>query len=230
VSDPGAIMIQEIIPGDGETQLSYAALCRAGEPIACLVARRTRQWPMDFGRASTFVETIEAPEVEEPAQRILRALRFDGIVELEFKRDLRDGRLKLLDINPRVWGWHTLGRGAGVDFPYLLWQMMHGALFPEVLRGSAGVRWVRALTDVPTAIGEIRKRRLSILAYLSSLQAPIEFAVLAPDDPLPALLELPGAAYLVWRRRHKNVSGSPATRDATAQVVSPLSSRSGWSR
>ncbi len=228
--DPSLVMIQEFVPGGGECQLSYAALCRDGVPLASLVARRTRQWPMDIGRASTYVETVDAPDVEENATRILAALRFDGLVEVEFKRDPRDGRCKLLDINPRVWGWHTLGRRAGVDFPYLLWQMMHGALFPEVLRGSAGVRWVRALTDVPTAIGEIRKRRLSILAYLSSLQAPIEFAVLAPDDPLPALLELPGAAYLVWRRRHKNVSGSPATRDATAQVVSPLSSRSGWSR
>ena len=53
---------------------------------------------MDFGRASTFVETIEAPDVEEAARRILRALRFAGIIELEFKRDARDGALKLLDI------------------------------------------------------------------------------------------------------------------------------------
>lgn len=199
VSDVSAIMIQELIPGGGETQLSYAALCRDGEPVAHLAARRARQWPMDFGRASTFVETIDAPDVEEAALRILRALRFDGIIELEFKRDGR-GRLKLLDVNPRVWGWHTLGRAAGVDFPYLLWRMVHGEEVAPV-RGRVGVRWVRALTDVPTAIGAIRHGTLSPIDYLWSLRPPIECAVFALDDPLPALFELPASAYLAWGRR-----------------------------
>ena len=199
-SDPAAIMIQELIPGDGDSQLSYAALCSAGEPIAYLVARRARQWPMDFGRASTFVETIDAPDVEDAARRVLAALRFDGIVELEFKRDPRDGALKLLDINPRVWGWHTLGRAAGVDFPYLLWRMVHGLPVAPV-RGRVGVRWVRALTDVPTAFGAIRRGTLSLLDYLWSLRPPIECAVFALDDPLPALLELPATVHVAWGRR-----------------------------
>lgn len=198
--DPSLVMIQELIPGGGEHQLSYAALCRDGQPLASVVARRTRQWPMDFGRASTYVETVDDPDVEENARRILAALRFDGLLEVEFKRDPRDGRCKLLDINPRAWGWHTLGRRAGVDFPYLLWRMLHGEPVTE-LRSDPGVRWVRALTDVPVAIGEISAGRLSVFAYLSSLRGPIEFAVLAPDDPLPALLELPAALYLLWRRR-----------------------------
>jgi predicted ATP-grasp superfamily ATP-dependent carboligase len=155
---------------------------------------------MDFGRASTFVETVEAPQVEELAARVLRTLGFDGIVELEFKRDPRDGRLKLLDINPRVWGWHTLGRAAGVDFPYLLWRMVHGEPVARV-RGRAGVRWVRALTDVPTALRAVRAGQLSLIDYLWSIRPPIECAVLALDDPLPALLEVPEAANVAWGRR-----------------------------
>ena len=202
--DPSLILIQELIPGGGDSQLSYAALCRNGQPLASVVARRTRQWPMDFGRASTFVETVDEPEVEAIARRVLGVLRFDGIVEIEFKRDARDGKLKLLDINPRAWGWHTLGGRAGVDFPYLLWQVMHGASVHDV-RGRVGVRWVRLLTDLPTALQEIRARRLSPFAYLGSLRGPIEFAILARDDPLPALAELPAALRLAWRRHEAAV-------------------------
>jgi predicted ATP-grasp superfamily ATP-dependent carboligase len=198
--DPSLVMIQEIIPGEGEGQLSYAALCRDGEIVASLVARRARQWPADFGRSSTYVETLEAPDVEESGRRILAALRFDGLVEVEFKRDPRDGRLKLLDINPRVWGWHTIGAMAGVDFPVLLWEMDRDEPITEV-RGRPGVRWVRAATDVPAAIHEIRAGRLSIPGYLSSLRGPIAYAIFAPDDPLPALGEVPAGAYLAWRRR-----------------------------
>ena len=213
--DPSLILIQELIPGGGECQLSYAALCRDGEPLASLAVRRTRQWPMDFGRASTYVESIEAPDVEQQARAVLSALRFDGIVEIEFKRDPRDDRLKLLDINPRVWGWHTLGRRAGVDFPYLLWQMVNGAAVAPV-RGRPGVRWVRALTDVPTAIGAIRGGQLSVGSYLASLRGPIEFAVLAADDPLPAIVEVPEAALLAWRRRESARSARGEARPMTS--------------
>ena len=128
------------------------------------------------------------------------ALPFDGLVEVEFKRYRRDGRLKLLDVNPRIWGWHTLGRRAGVDFPYLLWRMLNGAPVSPA-RGRPGVRWVRALTDVPTVLGALRAGELSFPAYLSSLRGPIEYAVLARDDPLPAIVELPSALHLAWVRR-----------------------------
>ena len=36
-------------------------------------------------------------------------------LEIEFKRDIRDGRPKLLDINARAWGWHSIGARAGVE-------------------------------------------------------------------------------------------------------------------
>ena len=219
--DPSLIMVQELIPGIGAQQLSYAALCRDGQPIASVVARRTRQWPMDFGRASTFVETIDDAEVEGSATRVLATLGFTGIVEVEFKRDPRDGQLKLLDINPRAWGWHSLGRAAGVDFAYLLWLMLSGEELPRI-RGRAGVRWVRALTDVPTVLGEIRAGRLSLGAYLRSIRRPIEFAILAADDPVPALIEVPAALALAWRRR--------TARTAERAVHVPCVSTHGASR
>ena len=197
--DPRTIMVQELIPGGGEAQFSYAALCANGKPVASLVARRTRQYPVDFGRSSTFVETVEQPELEEPARALLAALGITGLVEVEFKRDPRDQRYKLLDINPRVWGWHTLGRRVGCDFPYLLWQLIHEQAVPEI-RGQAGVRWVRASTDVLAVARELRRRRLTLAQYIGSFRGPVEPAIFAWDDPLPSLLELPLLAYLALKR------------------------------
>src|SRR5260221_11167636 len=64
---PGNLMVQEIIPGGGESQFSYAALFRDGLSLASLVARGTRQYPIDFGQFSTFVETREEPHVAAPS-------------------------------------------------------------------------------------------------------------------------------------------------------------------
>lgn len=226
--DPEVVMVQELIPGNGEAQFAYAALCVDGLPRASLVARRTRQYPMDFGLSSSYVETVDRPEVEEPARRLLAAMRHTGLAEVEFKYDARDGRYKLLDINPRVWGWHTLGRRAGVDFPYLFWRLLQGEPVSQV-RAPPGVRWVRAVTDLPTVAREIWRGRLSPLAYLRSLRGPLELATFAADDPLPALLEAPLLSYIAWKRwfsaRQRAVTlplRLESAREASGPPVEPI--------
>ena len=196
---PEMVMIQELVPGWGEAQFSYAALFSNGEPAASIVARRIRQFPMDFGRFSTYVESVDEPPVAESALRLLAAVGFTGIVEVEFKRDPRDGQYKLLDVNPRVWGWHTLGQRAGVDFPHLLWRLIKGEPLPQVC-GRSGARWMRFSADLPMAIYEILAGRLSVRDYLRSLRVPLESAIFAWDDPLPGLLELPSLMTLIGKR------------------------------
>jgi D-aspartate ligase len=191
--DPGILMLQELIPGGGDAQQSFAALCRDGEVLASLTARRIRQFPMDFGRYSTYVETTDDPAVERDGARLVREMGFTGLVEVEFKDGL------LLDVNPRPWGWQSLGGRAGVDFPYLLWRMASGAGVPSS-RAVPGVRWVRMGTDLLAAGGELRSRRLSALSYLRSLRGPLEFAVFARDDPLPALVGPLVTARMLARR------------------------------
>lgn len=193
------IMLQELIPLSAGAQLSFAALAVDGCPVATVTAHEARQHPRHFGHASTFVETIECPDIVEPARRLIAELRYTGLIEVEFKRDPRDGRLKLLDINARVWGWHTLGRRAGVDFPALQWRRLHGEPVPEV-HARAGVGWVRMATDLPTATRDIVSGRMALGAYLRSLRLPLEHAMFAPDDPMPGLLDAPLIAALAARR------------------------------
>ena len=209
---PDLILVQERIPGGGEAQFSYAALCCDGQPIASLTARRTRQYPIDFGYSSSFVETLDVPEIVAPSRRLLAAIRYTGLVEVEYKRDARDGRYKLLDINPRLWTWSPLGGRAGVDFPYLLWQMMVGRPVPEQT-GRTGVRWIRMCTDVPAAIHEMLRGRMSLGTYLRSLRGPVKFALMDADDPLPGLLDLPLFAYKHFYNGYKGLRvGVPSAK------------------
>jgi predicted ATP-grasp superfamily ATP-dependent carboligase len=211
------IMVQELIPGGGDAQLSYAALCAGGQALASVVARRTRQYPMDFGRASTYVETIDQPEVETVARRLLEAFDYTGLVEVEFKRDPRDGRYCLLDVNGRVWGWHTIAWRAGLDFPYLQWQVLQGTSV-AVRRAPVGQRWVRLVTDLPTAAREIARRALSPGAYLRTLAPPIEPAIFAADDPAPFLLEVPLMLFLAWQRHATRDPAHPAQHAPVERV------------
>ena len=193
------VMIQELIPGDGECQFAWCGIFKDGRSLASMVARRRRQHPPDFGRATTFAETVDIPVLEERSERLLRAIDFHGLLELEYKRDPRDGEYKLLDFNARAWGYHTLGPGAGVDFPYLLWADQTGKPF-EPRRAVPGVRWMRLTTDLPTAIGEVRARRLTLRELGSTLAGDVDVeAVFSRDDPAPGMAELALLPYLAWK-------------------------------
>ncbi|HWC26155.1 MAG TPA: ATP-grasp domain-containing protein [Solirubrobacteraceae bacterium] len=196
---PGEVLVQELIPGGGEQQFAYGALYKRGRPVATMVARRRRQHPPDFGRASTYVETICDPEVEALSERLLRRIQYDGLVELEYKRDPRSGELKLLDFNARTWGYHTVARAAGVDFPYLLFRQQVG-LPVEPQSTTPGVRWVRLLTDLPTGLVQLRARDFGVRDYLRSLRRADTEAVFSAEDPLPGLAELALLPYLAVKR------------------------------
>jgi predicted ATP-grasp superfamily ATP-dependent carboligase len=164
-----------------------------------MTCRRRRQHPPEFGRASTYVETVEAPEIEQLSERFLRGIGYYGLVELEYKLDHRDGRPKLLDVNARTWGYHTLGPRAGVDFPALLYADQMGEAL-EPVRARPGVRWVRLATDLPTGVLEIARRRLGAGAYLRSLMQANTEAVFSLRDPLPSIAEAVLIPYLAVRR------------------------------
>ncbi len=87
LAGPGEIMVQELIPGGGAQQFAYCAFFRDGEAIGKMVARRWRQHPLEFGRASTYVETVDLPILEDLSERFLRAINYYGLVEIEYKLD-----------------------------------------------------------------------------------------------------------------------------------------------
>ena len=193
------ILVQEIIPGDGREQYSYCAFYQNGRPHSTLIARRARQHPREFGRAATYVETVEKPIIEELSERFLGAIKYHGLVEIEYKRDPRDGKYKLLDVNARAWGFHGLGAACGVDFPYLAYADQMG-LPIEPARAKSGVGWVRMLTDVPTALADLAHGCLNLRTYIRSMRATRMESVFSWDDPLPWLAEIVMLPYFVSRK------------------------------
>jgi predicted ATP-grasp superfamily ATP-dependent carboligase len=196
---PHEILLQEIIPGDGTHQVSYCAFFRDGQAHSVLTARRARQHPHEFGRAATYVESIALPAIEELSERFLKAINYYGLVEVEFKRDPRDGQYKLLDVNARTWGFHTLGYPAGVDFPFLIYADQLG-IKVESCRAKPGIGWLRLMTDAPTALSGICCGHLTVKAYLRSLRSTRIESVFCKEDPLPSLAEVLLLPYLIVKK------------------------------
>ncbi len=199
IMDPAEILVQALIPGRAENLYSYGGLFQDGRPVAGVAVRRPRQHPMEFGRASTLVETIDCPELERLAGRLLAGTGYSGLAEVEFMHDPRHGRFELLEVNARIWGWQSIARRAGVDLPFLAYaQALRQVTTPGI--SQVGVKWIRLITDTPTALGEMREGRLSFSQYVRSLRGKKEFAVLSASDPLPFVMELLLIPYYAKRR------------------------------
>ncbi len=195
----GEVMVQELIPGGGSQQFSYCAFFRDGKPVGKMVARRRRQHPLQFGKASTYVETVDIPEIEELSERFLRAINYYGLVEVEYKLDPRDSKYKLLDVNARTWGYHSLGEKAGLDFSYMLFSDQVG-LAVASCQARPGVAWMRLTTDIPAACMAILAKEGDLKSYMKSLKACNTEAVFSTEDPLPGVAEILLLPYLAIKR------------------------------
>ena len=199
IIEPSEVLVQEFIPGGPHHLYSFCPFFKNGQVFTCIMARRSRQHPMDFGHASTFAELVDIPELHKLAEKFLALINYYGIAEVEFMQDPRNGNFKLIEVNPRVWGWHSIAIASGVDLPYLLYQDMIGEKL-DVRLPLNHVKWIRLMTDVPTVLSEIIKGHLKVGDYLKSMKGKKEYAVFSLNDPLPFLAEIILFPYL-WMKR-----------------------------
>jgi D-aspartate ligase len=195
----GEIMIQDLIPGGSEQQFGYCAFFKQGRAIGTMVTQYRRQHPPQFGRSCTFVETVNLPELEEVSERFLRAIDYYGLVEIEFKLDLRDREYKLLDVNARTWGYHCLGAAAGVDFPYMLYLDQIGEAVDDA-RSRSAITWIRLVTDLPVGLLGLWRRKWGLKSYWDSVTRFGTEAVFSSDDPMPSFVEAAMIPYLYFKK------------------------------
>jgi predicted ATP-grasp superfamily ATP-dependent carboligase len=197
--DPSEVVVQDLVPGGADVLYSFCPFFKEGKVVASITAKRSRQHPMTFGHASTFAELVSVPELREPAVKFLNAAGYYGLCEVEFMYDKRDGRFRFLEVNPRIWGWHSLAIAAGVNLPCMLYDDMQGRPL-EPVDPLTCLKWVRLATDIPTVLGEIFKGRMRIRDYAASMKGDKTFAVFSKTDPMPFFYELLMLPYLAVKR------------------------------
>jgi len=181
-------IIQEHIPGEG---YGVFALCNHGEPLALFAHRRLREKPPEGG-VSVLRESIPMlPDLVQPALRLLQALKWRGLAMVEFRRDSRDGKFKLMEINPRIWGSLQLAIDSGVDFPRLLYDLMVESKWPDQVRYRTGVRSRWLMGDLDHLLITLRRRNGATGPALASFLRfwGARYELERADDPLPALIE-----------------------------------------
>ena len=180
-------MVQEKISGGPETLYDILVyLNRDSVPLASFTKHKIRIYPLDFGVSSVAIGEW-LPDVAELGLRFVRALRYRGAVSPEFKRDPRDGQLKLMEVNARSILTTHLAVVSGVDIPYIIYQDSRGHALDPAPRVRSGITWISFQRDL-RALVEVRRRgNVDLSEWMGAWKAPRCFEYYVPDDPLPAV-------------------------------------------
>ena len=203
VFDSARPLVQEYVPGEIH---DACALFRRGEPRALLTQKRLAMHPAEGG-VGIYNETTRDPELGEQAVALLRALEWHGPAQVEFKRDARDGRLRLMEVNARFWGTLGLAIQAGVDFPYLTTALaVHGEVEPVFdYRVGQRYRWTYWYGSPEQPVGGLQLRAL-LDALLPTKRRATDLWL---SDPGPHLAAAWGSGRAAFERL---LSGEPRHR------------------
>lgn len=191
-----SVLAQSLIPGPESRIESYHVYVDpAGDVVAEFTGRKIRTCPPELGHSTALVIT-DSPDVARSGRSLIERVGLTGVAKADFKRG-SDGRLHLLEVNPRFTLWHHLAAVAGLNIPAVVYADLTGQVRPVVRRARPGARWSLPWLDARA----VRAQGGSLLRWLRWLAGTDALSVIAWDDPLPFVAGkiLPGARELARR-------------------------------
>jgi D-aspartate ligase len=182
-----AMMAIEIVSGGDDRLCSfYAYIDEHGRPLVGLTKRKIRQYPTLFGLGSYEVTDV-APDVAAAGARFFAAVGVRGLANVEFKRDARDGTLRLIECNHRFTASNELVRAAGVDLAWLAYARLAGAAPPPLDTYRPGVTLWNPLRDLRGIAAAAQRGDLAVGDWLPGLLRRHVLPVFRWDDPAPTI-------------------------------------------
>ena len=127
------------------------------------------------------------PELLEQTHRLLRAMQFTGIAEVEYKWDAAARTCKLIEINPRPWDQHMLGRTCGVDLIHLAYCDHAGLPRPVVRARASAAKWISDDVFAMAALRSLRRRDGRLRTLFRLARGNRIYGIWSARDPIPFL-------------------------------------------
>ncbi|MCR4292374.1 MAG: ATP-grasp domain-containing protein [Candidatus Kuenenia sp.] len=194
-------IIQEYIPDGGDVYGVGLLFNFQSEIRASFVYKRLRSHPVSGG-PSTLRESVKREDVRDIAVSFMKSLRWTGVAHVEFKIDPRDGKPKLLEVNPRFWGSLQLAVESGIDFPFLLFKLaMEGDIEP-VMDYNYGVRcrWL-----IPGDLLHFIKNPERLRLKPNFFDFKTKDDIISLNDPMPVIGRLLSVLTFLYDKEMKSL-------------------------
>ncbi len=196
------MMVTELIPGGDRGYCSYYSyLDENGGPMFHLTKKKLRQHPTGFG-TGTFHVTDWNPEVAALGLKFFQSIGLRGFACVEFKRDPRDGNLKLIEVNHRFTEPTEMMLKAGFDFASLVYNRLTNLPLPRLDSYRRGICLAKPWEDLLAFRQLHQKGELGFGEWLRSRLHATCFLYFKWWDPGPFLFQL----INYWKRQYKKIS------------------------
>jgi predicted ATP-grasp superfamily ATP-dependent carboligase len=203
------VLLQEYVPGPAtEHYFVDGFVDRTGTIRAIFARRRLRMYPLDFGNSTAMVSVPR--EDVDPAiasmTALIKAVGYRGIFSAEFKRDYRDNRFKILEVNTRPWWYVEFAARCGVDVCRMAYDDALGRPVETVTSYLTGRRLVFPYYDRLACRALQAEGRLSAREWARSWAGAMQ-PIFELSDPMPGLRSTARMAFRFLTR-----SGGGRTR------------------
>lgn len=187
-------IVQEFISGYGT---GYYSVFKEGECLGYFMHERIHEFPITGG-ASTLARSVYKEDLKILGDKILKELKWSGVSMIEFKRDIFDNSLKLMEINPKFWGSYELSYVAGINFAYLNYLTAIGEEVPQTsYKQEVYFRWVIPGDFLWYMFSNRRERK-----KFKELKRKVRFKTnLHLDDPLVILHHLVHLIFKIFKSK-----------------------------
>jgi D-aspartate ligase len=199
-------LIQEFVPGEDWMFNGY--FDENSRCVFGITGKKLRRFPVHTGVTSLGV-CLRNGTVEIQTAEFMKAIGYQGILDIGYRYDRRDGRYKVLDVNPRIGCTFRLFTATnGLDVVRALYLHMTGHSIPSA-HAEDGRKWMVEDFDSVSAFRSWRDGTLKLSEWLRSFRGVQETACFALDDPLPffCLPVTDLCALFQWRRAKRSQSG-----------------------
>lgn len=228
-SEQANILFQEYIPGgDDSIWMFNGYFNKHSECLFGMTGKKIRQCPVYTGAACLAV-CLHNHTVHQMTLEFMKAVGYQGILDIGYRYDSRDGKYKVLDVNPRIGSTFRLFAGdGGLDVARALYlDLTNREVPPSKLRD--GRKWIVEDADIVSSYRYWRDGKLTALDWVKSFSGVQETSFLSLTDPLPIVPVLIGdlreAAVRAWKtafgyhRRTQSDAGKAAVLSKSLSSV-----------
>jgi predicted ATP-grasp superfamily ATP-dependent carboligase len=195
-----ATLLVEWIPGPDDRLCSYYTyLDEDGGPLFHFTKRIIRRFPVGMGNACYHV-TDWNPEVRDEALKLFQWVGLRGLANAEFKRDARDGRLKLIECNARFTASDCLVARSGFDLAAFVYNRLTGRPQPPLEAYTRGMRLWDPFRDFQCFLALRRQGEMTFRQWLAGVAHRQTFPYFQWSDPVPALVRLSNPLRKLWKK------------------------------
>ena len=121
----GETIIEEYIPGEESMKTVNVLFDKKAKLRAYFTTTKLRQWPPRNGQTAMSMSTNERKLVDMVLP-FFEKWKWEGPAEVELKVDERDGKPKVIEINPRIWSYIGFPIRCGLNLPMITCNFAEG--------------------------------------------------------------------------------------------------------